>query len=560
MSTKDLEHIPSGYLSTAWQRRCANATLIVVLVTIGRWCRALQEGGHDWGDDFALYIRQAQALAGGYVGQVTGDTHFALRHSGWPFTPEAYPWGWPLVMMPVVARWGVDYSKLKLLVTLVFLVFLLLFHTVCRRRMGEIAALLMVMAIGVNYFFISWTNNVLSEFPFMAAMMLVFLAFDRYQRSGSLWNNSRRPAIGLGLALALAANIRREGYALPLGIVVAHGIEFLRPMPSMRSSNSHHRLNSLRSFVVSSREFLRRAYIPYAVLLAALLGWQILLPSDLLPNSRGVKPQNFSENARWYHGIVAEHLGLKDPGDTPFRFGTHSNFGDATGPLLLRILLIASVVGLVLRFWIAPREDGWLIGSLAGVAYVVFAAPFHDGRYFYVLSPWVLYFAVQSIPGAFELVRRVHVEPDDRVRRASRSARIAYTLRCVLLGLVIWSNWPSTSHAINYHRKYAYVENGPESPDSKDMFAAVERLVPTNDVILFFRSRAMMLYTERRSVQHTDIMRMRTVAQWYMMERNSSYGQTLIQGGEEQRYGVEKAWENNRWILWRFVPMLRPTP
>ena len=70
----------------------------------------------------------------------------------------------------------------------------------------------------------------------------------------------------------------------------------------------------------------------------------------------------------------------------------------------------------------------------------------------------------------------------------------------------------------------------------------------------------MMLYTERRSVQHTDIMRMRTVAQWYMMERNSSYGQTLIQGGEEQRYGVEKAWENNRWILWRFVPMLRPTP
>ena len=121
--------------------------------------------------------------------------------------------------------------------------------------------------------------------------------------------------------------------------------------------------------------------------------------------------------------------------------------------------------------------------------------------------------------------------------------------------LVIWSNLPATTHAVDYHRKYSYVENGPESPASKEMFAAVERLVPTNDTILFFRSRAMMLYTERRSVQNTDIIRMRTIAQWYMMERNSNYGQTLIQSGDEERYGVQMVWENERWVLWKFVPL-----
>lgn len=564
VNTKDLERIPPEHVPTTWQRRSANAALLVLLLIIGRWCRSLQEGGHDWGDDFALYIRQALALSGGYVGQVTGDTHFALRHSGWPFTPEVYPWGWPLMMMPVVARWGIDYPKLKLLVTIVFLVFLALYHAVCRRRMGEAAALLIVMAVGVNFFFLSWTNNVLSEFPFMAAMMVGFVAFDRYQRSGSLWNDSRRPAIFLGLALAFAANIRREGYALPLGIVVAHAIEFIRPMASMQASNASHRLTSLRSAIESSREFLRRAYVPYATFLAALLAWQILLPSDLLPNSKGVKPANFSANARWYHGIVAEHLGLKDPGDTPIRFGTHSAFGEAVGPALLRLLLVAAAVGLVLRFWVAPRQDGWLIGCLAGVAYVVFAAPFHDGRYFYVLSPWVLYFAAQSIPSAVTLARRRRIgEIGADTSVAARPVwpnRSASSLRCMVLLLVVWSNWPATSHAVDYHRKYSYIENGPESPDSKDMFAAVERLVPTTDVIVFFRSRAMMLYTERRSVQHSDLMRLRTIAQWYMMERNSNYSQVLIQPGEEQRYGVEKVWENNRWVLWKFVPIATTSP
>jgi hypothetical protein len=64
----------------------------------------------------------------------------------------------------------------------------------------------------------------------------------------------------------------------------------------------------------------------------------------------------------------------------------------------------------------------------------------------------------------------------------------------------------------------------------------------------------MMLYTERRAVQNTDIDRLRRIAQWYVMEKESSYGQTLIRAGEEERFGVVPVWENSRWVLWRFLP------
>jgi hypothetical protein len=539
---------------SCWPRRIGTAALVIVLTFVFRWCRDLQEGGHDWGDDFALYIRQSQALGRGYVGQVMSDTHFSVHHSKWPYSPDGYPWAWPLLMMPVIARWGVDYGKLKLLVTLVFLIFLALFHSICRRRLGEVGALLIVLAVGVNFFFLRWTDHVLSEFPFLAATLLVFVLFDRYQRAGSLWNPSIRPAVVLALAMALAANVRREGFALPLGLIVAHAIEFFSPDPGMREHNGHHRRWPLFPLVASVRNFVRRAFVPYAVFGSALVVWQVLLPTDLFPNSVGVKPQNFGENIRWYRGVIAEHTGLKDPGATKDRFAYHNTFGESVGPWFLRGLLLLALVGLIARLIRAPREDAWLVGCLAGIAYVVFAAPFHDGRYLYVLSPWVLYFAAQSVPMLTRARRRGTSDASDRGQGVGRLTLFGQVVSWSVLSLVVASNWPATAHALQYHRKYSFVENGPESPASKEMFAAVEQFVPTDDVILFFRSRAMMLYTERRSVQSTDVARLRRVAQWYVMEKNSEYGQTLIRSGEEDLYRVDLVWQNERWVLWKFRP------
>jgi hypothetical protein len=535
----------------SWRTRAGSVGLFVLLIVIYRWCRTLQEGGHDWGDDFSLYIRQAQALGRGNVGQVMGDTHFSVHHSNWPYSPDGYPWAWPILLMPVVARWGVDYGKLKMVVTVVFIVFLWLFHRVCRRRMGEVGALLLVLAVGVNFFFLSWTNNVLSEFPFMAATLLTFVMIDRYQRSGSLWNPSIRPAVFVGLSMALAANVRREAFALPLGLVIAHAVEFF--WPSSVGAGLQHSLKPWRNAIASIRSFVAKAAVPYAVFAVSLLVWQIVLPTDLFPNSVGVKPQNFGENARWYHGVIAEHTGLKDPGDTKVRFAYHSPFGHSLGPWLLKGLLLAVILGVIVRVLRNPREDAWLVGCLAGIGYVVFAAPFHDGRYLYALSPWALYFAAQSVHGLLGLVSN-RFSKGEMPTAAARVRRVSYVGMWIVLGTVVWSNWPATSHALDYHRTYSFVENGPESPASKEMFAAVERNVPTDDVILFFRSRAMMLYTERRAVQNTDIDRLRRVAQWYVMEKDSTYGQTLIKPGEEERYGVVAIWENERWILWKFLP------
>ena len=122
-----------------------------------------------------------------------------------------------------------------------------------------------------------------------------------------------------------------------------------------------------------------------------------------------------------------------------------------------------------------------------------------------------------------------------------------------VLAILIVSNLSATRHAVAYHRVYSYIENGPESVDAKEMFAAVERLTHPDDVVLFFRARAMMLYTDRRSVENSDLVRMRRVAKWYVMAKGSTYSQTLINPGEEAKFAVENVWENATWVLYRFL-------
>jgi hypothetical protein len=61
----------------------------------------LHRHGHDIGDDFALYLRQARSLFDGDVADVVSDYRFSVLSSTGAFSPYAYPWGWPL--LPVAA-------------------------------------------------------------------------------------------------------------------------------------------------------------------------------------------------------------------------------------------------------------------------------------------------------------------------------------------------------------------------------------------------------------------------------------------------------------------------
>ena len=98
--------------------------LVLFSITVTFW-RKFQMPGHNPGDDFALYVNQAKSLVQGNVGETLASNHFAVDNSSWhSFSPYSYPWGFPLLLAPMMLIkgtvnpvTGVDYDSLKLVVT-----------------------------------------------------------------------------------------------------------------------------------------------------------------------------------------------------------------------------------------------------------------------------------------------------------------------------------------------------------------------------------------------------------------------------------------------------------
>ena len=186
-------------------------TLGVVVIGSGILAVQLHRNGHTQGDDFALYLRQARSLFDGDIGAVLADNRFSVLNSDAAFSPLAYPWGWPLLLSPFVHLWGYDYDRLKLVEVGIFMVWLVLLHGIVRRRIGRLPALAIVAVIATAPVFLLHTDQLLTEFPHLAAVGVFIWWYDRVRSRSTLLTASRFDLIVLGAMVTLVFNVRREG-------------------------------------------------------------------------------------------------------------------------------------------------------------------------------------------------------------------------------------------------------------------------------------------------------------------------------------------------------------
>jgi len=123
-------------------------------------------------------------------------------------------------------------------------------------------------------------------------------------------------------------------------------------------------------------------------------------------------------------------------------------------------------------------------------------------------------------------------------------------LSCVLLAGLVFANLTDMRHAIDYHRVYKGTIDGPTAPAAMEMEQKVRDCTRGDDVVAFFRARAMSMLTDRRSIQTGSIDQVLQRSDWFVMEKNSTYSQPLVSDSEAARLGLRKIWENSDWVLW----------
>ncbi len=480
----------------------AHLPLAAVLAAVGLLAVGTHRQGIGWGDDFTLYLRQARSLIDGNVGQVIADNHDNVLLAAKPgFSPFVYPWGWPLILSPFVRLLGLDYDRLKLVEVGCWLVFLGFFHALLRRRMAGWLALGTVAVIGTSTPYLRHTGQLLSELPYLACVAATLWWLDRCRRTGRLDLAARRDLIILGLLAMMVFNTRREGLAIVPAII------------AVQLADVRGRWN-----VVAWKSLAT----PLVTFVTSVVAMQLVLPSALVPH---------------YDGAGLHHTWRKLGG--PFRTAFRDQL-DLGGPAALAWLVFgAAIVGVVFRLLRATVDDVALVVFPVASLLMVGTIPANGDRYLLPITPFAVYFAVQGIA----LVR---------IPRGW-GPMIAGCAVVAMVGTHLGRATDELRAAQRFNDAGAMLD-GPTSPYAVAAFDAVERYTQRDDIVAFFKARALTFYTDRRGVQSSDFEVIRQRADFFMMRRGSDHSQPLLTDAAAAEAGLVEVWSDADWVLWKVPP------
>lgn len=167
---------------------------VLCAVLVGAFYVMTIREGEDWGDDFSMYIHHAENIAHGVP---YGETGYIYNPHNPSVGPRIYPPGFPLLLAPVVKLFGRNLWLMKVEVVLFFVGSLLLVFALFRGILPPGYVHTLVLVTGLNPFFWSFKDHVLSDLPFL---FFVLLSLYLFLRAGEFDAPPRRRAASAALA------------------------------------------------------------------------------------------------------------------------------------------------------------------------------------------------------------------------------------------------------------------------------------------------------------------------------------------------------------------------
>jgi hypothetical protein len=503
-----------------WRRDLAEPIALALVVgAMAAVMFASHRAGHWWGDDWALYLRQADGLVSGRPGRVLTENELAVTLSRGPaFSPPLYPWGFPLVLAPFVAAWGTDIDRLAAVQVLAASAFACAWYLLARVRVGVVPALVGTVAITISPLLLGWTELIQSEWTFLAVATAALAVLDRASMAdrlvgpGARW----RTLLTIGLLAAAAFSVRREGLAL----VAAIGAAQVGPLVAMWRRDRR---------IPPVRHTLACLVVPHAVALAAVWLLQTLLPTTVIPRYRGTSVWNTWRFREEHVDHLLEIVGLKRPWEAD-----PTVFGNAiAGWVAAAVFLALALAGVV--WGLARRADVHLV-AYAVTAFVIgasFRVPVN--RYLATVAPVLLLLGLSVVTRVVD-------------RAGRRWATVA--LATLAVGAIAAGNVANAHLRIDRASHAAtagLVEWGPTHPDALAMFAEVRARTGRDDIVAAPKARAMTFATDRLAVQVDDDRPVPAIdLALVVVERTSDLHRRLF---FDPAY--ETVWSNRRFTIFR---------
>ncbi len=419
---------------------------VIVFVSLALGSATLTRG-HDWGDDFASYIMQAKSIWTGTTQEFVEHNRFTINESSIQIGPVAYPWGYPLILVPAYALKGLSPLALKLPGLVLFLGFLICLYLLAKERLIQTESLLLVSLFAFNPLFLGFLNQILSDIPFLffsTFSLYLMIRDDRYKPQSALM---------LGMVIACAFFIRTQGILL----LASYGIvEFLHLWKNR-----------------TDRAAVRRTIWSF-LLVCASFGSLWLVYALIFP---GGGESYFAQYKDFQFNKV---LGLSGG-----YFQVFSEFlGKADGWNYLYYLLF---VFFLIGIWARQKEEpAFIVFSVVWMLLLITWPAWQGPRFIFPLLPIFIYFVFQGMKSVIQII------PEGK-RVWGQRAFTAFWL--VIIGIFLSQ---SGYYAYANVRDDRVVSNAFE-PLSMDMYEFIRENTPPQSIIVFFKPRAMRLFTDRDS-------------------------------------------------------------
>ncbi len=398
--------------------------------------------GSSWGDDWTMYVNHAYNMVHGRPYVYPGYIYNPMYPT---YSPSAYPPGYPLMIAPVVAIWGIELTPLKIANLIILSAALYLLWLLLKSQLKPLSALSVVALTGFLPFFWQMRDQILSDIPYLAASLLAFYMLNRWENHPD-W----RKACFLGCLIFFPLAVRSVGIAL----IAAWGAHVLL------DKSYRNKFNVAALGLALILAFVQNLLLPagpgYGHMLVKEYEHTVFIPKLLY---------NLYSSGQYYMNSLGEGLQLNGGNDFP-----------VFGKLLAVVIPVLAFSGLVSR-----RRWTVMETYLCFYLLVLFLYPARQGfRFMIGVFPLLLYYGfwfAEQLP-----------------RRAVRLALAGILLPVFLTYLTSW-------YAHNHDQ--AIIGNMMEE-NTQNLFRFVRDSVPQDAVLVADRPRIFALFTNHKGTVFPD--------------------------------------------------------
>jgi len=441
-------------------------TAVVLFLIVTLLGAGLLDKGHDWGDDFAAYLLQAQAIADGTMeeqSRINRIIHPSELSFGGEELPDTvtYVWGYPMALSAIYKVIGYDpadggipiaYKLPNLLAYASFAAIVYLFY---RRRFSYQASLFMALLFALHTDMLEYVNLVMSDVFCLTLTMLALLLLEVFL---ACEDKKRKMLLGVLLGVVLWYNyeVRLNSVAVIYIVLFAHVLSLIKARPAKREWAAH--------------------LAPYAALLV-LLGVSLCMMPQATSNTAHIAsgPNSWIiYNLRYYNEVIRGWLHGMLPAAVP-EFVVYA----AYACVLIGVLSAGIRQNLHLTVL--------MLGTFAVVLLLPYAQPI---RYLFNALPLIVMYAVYGAQWIWKRIRGRMLQKVLPVFRYAGYAAMVVSILSMTLNVSAKLGEQAAMGGIEF-RYGAYCD------DAQEVWTYIRDNTDEDDRIACMKPRAAMLNTER---------------------------------------------------------------